>query len=151
MAGRKQKDATVVKEAEKKPEGEDAELASLDKGTRDFLANTQPPVSNARPKIEIENGKLYEIAVTAFEPGVEGDYGTYTRYSFMENSEEKAFYLGSSVDQKTMNRYIEGWLKEGHVWPFKVKFVRYPRKSQKTKKTYFDIRADLISSGEKAQ
>lgn len=123
-------------------------MGSLDKATRDFLSNTTPPASVAKNKLSIENGKLYEFTLTAFEPDIAGDYGTYTRYDGTYNGEVGSFYLGSSVDQKTMNRYIGEWLKEGHNWPMKVKFVRYPRKATNSKRTYFDIRADLIASGD---
>ena len=123
-------------------------MGSLDKATRDFLSNTTPPASIAKNKVSIENGKLYEFVMTGFEADIAGDYGNYTRYDVTINGEGGSFYLGSSVDQKTMNRYIGEWLKEGHVWPLKVKLVRYPRKATNSKRTYFDIRADLVASGD---
>ena len=128
-------------------DNEKIEEKPLNKETTDFLSNTEPPRGENREKTDIVTGVLYEYVITSYEADISGDYGIYSRYDIIDDDIEKCFYLGSSVDQKTMNRYIEGWLKEGHEYPFKVKFVRYPRKSQKKNQTYYDIRADLIASG----
>jgi len=127
------------------------EVNNLNDDAKDFLSNTEPPRAEKLPKIDVKNGILYEYLITGYETGIEGEYGVYTRYEIIHEEAEKNFFLGSSVDQKTMNRYIEGWLKEGHEWPMKVKFVRYPRKSQKNNKTYYDVRADLLESGTKSE
>ena len=126
----------------------DIETESLDKKARDFLANTEAPKSVSLDKIEIVNGTLYEVVMTGYEPDIGGDYGNYTRYDVIYEKTEKSFYLGSSVDQKTMNRYLTDWEKEDHKLPYKMKFVRYPRKSQNQKRTYYDIRAELLASGD---
>lgn len=151
MAGRKGNTTKPTPPATNAPKdaNADAEMSSLDKETRDFLTNTEPPTGGGggggREKVQIENGKLYHFTITGYEANIDGNYGTYSRFDIDDNGTRKAFYLGSSADQKTLVRYIEQWLAEGYTFPMKVALVRYPRKSQKTNRTYFDIRADIES------
>ena len=132
----------------KSDDKDDIDMDSLDKETRDFLANTEAPKADARQKINIENGKLVEVIITGYESGISGQYNPYSRFDVDDKGEKKAIYLGSSVDQKTMARYIDTWLEEGHKYPLKIKFVRYPRKNKDGTRTYADIRAELIASGD---